>query len=62
MIDLVNLIFNLNLQFYGRWIEVEKTPSVFDFIMRCLEIDYLASENGNSDGTNLNVVVRGTSL
>lgn len=49
-------------KFYGRWIEVEKTPSVFDFIMRCLEIDYLASENGNSDGTNLNVVVRGTSL
>ncbi|UXI20686.1 hypothetical protein NH340_JMT06629 [Sarcoptes scabiei] len=44
-------------KFLGHWIEVEKTPSIFDFMMRCLSIDY--SDNNES---NLNVAVKGTSL
>ncbi|KPM03183.1 apolipoprotein D-like protein, partial [Sarcoptes scabiei] len=31
-------------KFLGHWIEVEKTPSIFDFMMRCLSIDYSGSE------------------
>lgn len=44
-------------KFLGHWTEVEKSPSVFDFILRCLELDYV----DNNDG-NLNVIVKGTSL
>nr|XP_027205322.1 apolipoprotein D-like isoform X2 [Dermatophagoides pteronyssinus] len=44
-------------RFLGHWVEVEKTPSIFDFMMRCLRVDYL----DNNDG-NLNVIVKGTSL
>ena len=40
-INIICLVIIILLQFFGHWIEVEKTPSIFDFIMRCLEIDYL---------------------
>lgn len=44
-------------RFFGNWIEVEKTPSIFDLMMRCLVVDY----SDDQDNT-VNVVVRGISL
>lgn len=44
-------------KFFGNWIEVEKTPSIFDLMMRCLVVDY----SDDQDNT-VNVVVRGVSL
>ncbi|KAG9510673.1 Apolipoprotein D [Fragariocoptes setiger] len=44
-------------KFFGNWIEVEKTPSIFDLMMRCLVVDY----SDDQDNT-VNVVVRGISL
>jgi len=44
-------------KFFGHWIEAEKTPSMFDLIMRCMEVDY----SDDNDGS-INVVVRGQSL
>ncbi|XP_054168623.1 apolipoprotein D-like [Oppia nitens] len=44
-------------KFFGHWIEVEKSPSIFDLIMRCISVDY----SDDNDGS-INVVVRGTSL
>ena len=44
-------------QFFGHWVEAEKTPSMFDLLMRCMELDY----SDDSDGS-INVVVRGVSL
>lgn len=44
-------------RFFGRWIEAEKTPSIFDLMMRCMTIDY----SDDNDGS-MNVVVRGVSL
>ena len=45
------------MQFFGHWIEAEKTPSMFDMLMRCMEVDY----SDDNDGS-INVVVRGVSL
>jgi apolipoprotein D and lipocalin family protein len=44
-------------KFFGRWIEVEKTPSMFDLFLRCMSADY----SDDNDGS-LNVVIRGVSL
>ncbi|KAI1285886.1 Apolipoprotein D [Halotydeus destructor] len=44
-------------KFFGHWVEAEKTPSMFDLVMRCMEVDY----SDDSDGS-INVVVRGQSL
>lgn len=44
-------------QFFGHWIEAEKTPSMFDMLMRCMEVDY----SDDNDGS-INVVVKGLSL
>jgi len=44
-------------KFFGHWIEAEKTPSMFDLMMRCQEVDY----SDDNDGS-INVVVRGVSL
>jgi len=44
-------------KFFGHWIEVEKSPSIFDLVMRCISVDY----SDDNDGS-INVAVRGTSL
>jgi len=44
-------------KFFGHWVEAEKTPSMFDLLMRCMEVDY----SDDNDGS-INVVVRGVSL
>jgi len=44
-------------KFFGQWIEVEKSPSIFDLVMRCMTVDY----SDDNDGS-INVVVRGSSL
>jgi len=44
-------------RFYGRWFEVEKTPSMFDLFLRCMSADY----SDDNDGS-MNVVIRGVSL
>jgi len=43
--------------FFGHWVEAEKTPSMFDMLMRCMEVDY----SDDNDGS-INVVVKGLSL
>ncbi|OTF82314.1 apolipoprotein D-like protein [Euroglyphus maynei] len=43
-------------RFLGHWVEVEKTPSIFDFMMRCLRVDYLGSTAG------LPITVKGDGL
>jgi len=45
------------IRFFGHWTEAEKTPSIFDLMMRCMTVDY----SDDSDGS-INVVVRGVSL
>lgn len=45
------------LQFYGQWVETEKTPSIFDFVMRCLEAVYTKEKGGS-----MNVNLKGVSL
>lgn len=52
----VSITLSIN-KFFGNWIEVEKTPSIFDLMMRCLVVDY----SDDQDNT-VNVVVRGVSL
>lgn len=44
-------------KFFGKWILTETTPSLFDFILKCMEMDY---EN-QKDGT-LAINVKGLSL
>ena len=44
-------------QFFGHWVEAEKTPSMFDLLMRCMELDYSDDVDGS-----INVVVKGVSL
>ncbi|XP_074593070.1 apolipoprotein D-like [Brevipalpus obovatus] len=44
-------------RFFGHWIETEKTPSIFDLMMRCMRVDYSDDKDGS-----INVDVRGVSL
>jgi len=44
-------------RFLGHWIEVEKSPSIFDLMMRCMTVDYMDSHDNT-----MNVVVKGVSL
>jgi lipocalin len=44
-------------KFFGHWVEVEKSPSIFDLVMRCIAVDY----SDDNDGS-INVIVRGSSL
>jgi len=44
-------------KFFGHWVEVEKYPSIFDLVMRCMAVDY----SDDNDGS-INVVVKGSSL
>jgi len=44
-------------KFLGHWIEVEKSPSIFDLMMRCMTVDYMDSHD-----QTMNVVVKGVSL
>jgi len=44
-------------RFFGHWIEVEKSPSIFDLLMRCLTVDYSDDRDGS-----VNVIVGGVSL
>jgi len=45
------------LRFYGSWVETEKTPSIFDFVLRCMEVEY-----ANDKGGSMSVAMKGVSL
>ncbi|RWS12555.1 apolipoprotein D-like protein, partial [Dinothrombium tinctorium] len=44
-------------RFFGKWIEAEKTPSLFDLFMRCIEVDFTDDKDGS-----INIVVRGQTV
>jgi len=44
-------------KFFGKWIETEKTPSVFDMILRCMTVFYTDDKDGTID-----VNLKGVSL
>ncbi|RWS24349.1 apolipoprotein D-like protein [Leptotrombidium deliense] len=44
-------------RFFGHWIEAEKTPSMFDMIMRCMEVDFTEDKDGS-----INVALKGSTL
>lgn len=44
-------------KFFGHWIETEKTPSMFDLMMRCMTVEYSDDKDGSID-----VAVKGVSL
>ena len=44
-------------QFFGTWVETEKTPSMFDLMLRCMEVEYTDDKDGS-----INVALKGVSL
>ncbi|XP_053208375.1 apolipoprotein D-like [Panonychus citri] len=44
-------------KFFGHWIETEKTPSMFDLMMRCMTVEYADDKDGSID-----VSIKGVSL